>query len=80
VEQLAQSLEAAAKQPGHGGLAAAQSRGDLGHGPVLQVMQLDRRALVLWQLLESPREAQEILVPHRLPARRRRRAFEKRLK
>ena len=47
LQALAQGLQPAMKQAGHGSLGGVQLMSDLGQGPSLEMMQLDHPALVL---------------------------------
>jgi hypothetical protein len=53
----------------HTGFAPAERFGDLGECPALQVVEHDRLALWLWQLLECVGQPKQIIVGGCLPAR-----------
>src|SRR5207244_676821 len=65
-QQLAQTPEAAAQQPGHGRFGSSQFRSDVGHGPLLQVMLFNDQPLILRQLAQRLGQATQVFLAHYL--------------
>jgi hypothetical protein len=64
VEQFAQAFDSAAEQSRHGRLTPPQLHRDVGHCPLLKMVQFNDGSLVLWQLGQRRGQAEEVFLPH----------------